>query len=72
MDNDNVYTSLCSLPMRVTMHKTEEGVPDGYIVDVVRDGVTATQIGVLFDDDVSSLSYCRLYECFSGSNAMHA
>jgi hypothetical protein len=45
-----------SLPMRVTKHEGPDGVQDGYILDIVRDGRSISQIGVLFDGEVSRLS----------------
>jgi hypothetical protein len=45
----------CSLPMRVSTHEGPDGIQDGYIVDIVRDGRTISQIGVLFDNEVSRL-----------------
>lgn len=42
--------------MRVTKHEGPDGVQDGYILDIVRDGRSISQIGVLFDGEVSRLS----------------
>jgi hypothetical protein len=41
------------LPMRVTKHEGPDGVQDGYILDIVRDGRSISQIGVLFDGEVT-------------------
>lgn len=40
------------LPMRVSPNQREDGSPNGFLLDVVRDGVTVTQLAVLFDDEV--------------------
>lgn len=49
----------CSLPMRVTKHEGPDGVQDGYILDIVRDGRSISQIGVLFDGEVSQTERFR-------------
>lgn len=41
--------------MRVTKHEGPDGVQDGYILDIVRDGRSISQIGVLFDGEVSQI-----------------
>ncbi len=37
--------------MRVSPNQREDGSPNGFLLDVVRDGVTVTQLAVLFDDE---------------------
>lgn len=39
--------------MRVSKLDNADGVPNGFIVDIVRDGVTETKIGVIFDEEAS-------------------
>lgn len=39
--------------MRVSKLDNADGVPNGFIVDIVRDGVTETKIGVIFDEKAS-------------------
>lgn len=43
------------LPMRVSPHASDDGLPDGFVVDIVRDGITETSIGILFDNEVGLL-----------------
>jgi hypothetical protein len=45
--------------MRVTKHEGPDGVQDGYILDIVRDGRSISQIGVLFDSEVSQIEHLR-------------
>ena len=45
--------------MRVTKHEGPDGVQDGYILDIVRDGRSISQIGVLFDGEVSQIERLR-------------
>jgi hypothetical protein len=42
------------LPMRVVKLEDDNGVPNGFIVEIVRDGITESKIGIVFDDDVTS------------------
>mmetsp|Transcript_14188 Transcript_14188/g.42839 ORF Transcript_14188/g.42839 Transcript_14188/m.42839 type:complete len:218 (-) Transcript_14188:1487-2140(-) len=41
------------LPMRVVPNERGDGSPNGFTLDIVRDGVTVTTLAILFDDEIS-------------------